>query len=131
MAAATFFDCAQEASQHSAIQEEQHEVAAAKEAYLAEEQQRFVLPATQQKAFLNTVMDVFQAACLQLEHDHAGLIDADKENSRVLNNRCANLCKALLAALLSGNAQCHHFAHCARAGWNGRLCNEKLPTLRR
>ena len=33
------------------------------------------------------IITVFQAACRHLELDHAALIEVDKENSRVLNNR--------------------------------------------
>lgn len=61
--------------------------ATAKAEYLAETEQRFVLPSAKQKDFCLTVEKVFETACQQLELDHKGLIDADKENSRVLNNR--------------------------------------------
>ena len=77
----------QAANRNSVAQEAVNEFALAREQYLAEVQQHFALPAIQQKNFLDIVMGVFQAACLQLEHDHAGLIHTDKENSRVLNNR--------------------------------------------
>ncbi len=61
--------------------------ATAKAEYLAEIEQRFVLPSAKQQDFCLTVARVFGTACQQLELDHKGLIDADKENSRVLNNR--------------------------------------------
>jgi len=65
-----------------------HDVfATAKAEYLAETEQRFVLPSAKQQDFCQTVARVFGTACQQLESDHKGLIDADKENSRVLNNR--------------------------------------------
>ena len=80
-------DCIQETSQPLVAENAQSDFTAAKAEYLAELQQHFVLPATQQKQFLDAVVGVFQAACIQLENDHTGLIDADKENSRVLNNR--------------------------------------------
>lgn len=46
-----------------------------------------MLPSAKQLDFCLTVARVFGTACQQLESDHKGLIDADKENSRVLNNR--------------------------------------------
>ncbi|KAL0026394.1 hypothetical protein WJX79_005678 [Trebouxia sp. C0005] len=61
--------------------------ATAKAEYLAETEQRFVLSSAKQQDFCLTVAKVFGTACQQLEVDHKGLIDADKENSRVLNNR--------------------------------------------
>jgi len=61
--------------------------ATAKAEYLAETEQRFVLPSAKQQDFCLTVARAFGTACQQLESDHKGLIDADKENSRVLNNR--------------------------------------------
>ena len=64
-----------------------HAFATAKAEYLAETEQRFVLPSAKQQDFCLTVARVFGTACQQLELDHKGLIDADKENSRVLNNR--------------------------------------------
>ena len=79
--------CVQDTCESAAAGNAQNELAAARAAYLAEAQQRFVLPAAQQQEFRQTVMYTFQAACQQLEHDHDGLIEADKENSRVLNNR--------------------------------------------
>ncbi|DBA81963.1 TPA: hypothetical protein ACH3X1_007672 [Trebouxia sp. C0004] len=62
-------------------------LATAKDEYLAESEQRFVLPSAKQQDFCLTVAKVFGTACQQLELDHKGLIDADKENARVLNNR--------------------------------------------
>ncbi len=77
----------QEAERLAAVTDAQNNYAAAKAAYLAEAEQRFMLPAAQQQVFLQTVTNVLKTACHQLEQDHKGLIDADKENSRVLNNR--------------------------------------------
>lgn len=61
--------------------------AAAKKTYLEEAQQHFKLPAAQQQELQQIIITVFQAACRHLELDHAALIEVDKENSRVLNNR--------------------------------------------
>lgn len=61
--------------------------AAAKETYLEQAQLRFTLPAAQQQELQQVITTVFQAACRQLEQDHEALIEVDKENSRVLNNR--------------------------------------------
>lgn len=61
--------------------------AAAKETYLEEAQRHFRLPAAHQQELQQIITSVFQAACRQLEQDHAALIEFDKENSRVLNNR--------------------------------------------
>ena len=60
---------------------------AAKESYLEQAQLRFKLPAAQQQELQQVITTVFQAACRQLEQDHEALIEVDKENSRVLNNR--------------------------------------------
>ena len=71
----------------AAVMNAKQAYAAAKEIYLEEAQQHFRLPAAQQQELQQIVTSVFQAACRQLEQDHAALIDVDKENSRVLNNR--------------------------------------------
>ena len=60
---------------------------AAKETYLEEAQRHFKLPAAHQQELQQMFITVFQAACRQLEQDHAALIEVDQENSRVLNNR--------------------------------------------
>lgn len=77
----------QEVDGSSAAKEAQTAFAAAKADYLAEVQQRFVLPSAQQQHMCQVVTGVFETAYQQLELDHKSLIDADKENSRVLNNR--------------------------------------------
>ena len=61
--------------------------AAAKETYLEEAQRHYKLPAAQQQELQHIMITVFRAACRQLEQDHAALIEVDKENSRILNNR--------------------------------------------
>lgn len=77
----------QAASNSGAVLDAKEAYAAAKQTYLEEAQQRFTLPAAQQHELQQVVTTVFQTACRQLEQDHAGLIEVDKENSRVLNNR--------------------------------------------
>lgn len=62
---------------------------AARASYTAELRRRFALPSSQQLAFRHSIYTLFDSACQQLERDHAALIDADRENSRVLNNRQA------------------------------------------
>ena len=81
----------QEADGSTAVKEAQIAFAAAKADYHAEVQQRFVLPSAQQQHMCQVVTSVFETAYQQLELDHKSLIDADKENSRVLNNRQALL----------------------------------------
>lgn len=62
---------------------------AAQASYTAELQQRFALASSQQLLFRQIMFTVYDSACQQLERDHAALLAADRENSRVLNNRQA------------------------------------------
>lgn len=71
----------------------------AKQTYLEEAKLRFNLPAAQQQELQVIVNAVFQAACRQLEHDHQGLLESDKENSRVLNNRQVLLLSACTGSM--------------------------------
>ena len=79
----------QAADDSAAVLEASKAFAAAKQMYMEEGQLRFTMPAAQQQELHQLILTVFQAACKQLEQDHAGLIEVDKENARVLNNRQA------------------------------------------
>lgn len=77
----------QAANDSAAVTEARKDFAAAKQTYLEEAKLRYQLPVPQQQELHHIICTVFQTACRQLEHDHEGLIESDKENSRVLNNR--------------------------------------------
>ena len=77
----------QAADDSAAVLEARKAFAVAKQMYMEEAQLRFTMPAAQQQELHQLILTVFQAACKQLEQDHAGLIEVDKENARVLNNR--------------------------------------------
>lgn len=79
----------QGADDSAAFMEARKAFAAAKQTYMEEAQLRFRMPDAQQQEVHQVILTVFQAACKQLEQDHAGLIEVDKENARVLNNRQA------------------------------------------
>ncbi|KAL3151997.1 hypothetical protein ABBQ32_001118 [Trebouxia sp. C0010 RCD-2024] len=80
-------DSAEGADDSAAFMEARKAFAAAKQTYMEEAQLRFRMPDAQQQEVHQVILTVFQAACKQLEQDHAGLIEVDKENARVLNNR--------------------------------------------
>ena len=93
----------------AAVTQARQDLTAAQETHTEEAKLRFELPAAQQQELQHIVSTVFQTACQQLERDHEGLIDSDKENSRVLNNR------QVLVHLL-GSASCATMEtrlHCA------------------
>lgn len=79
----------QGADDSAAVSEARKAFAAAKQTYMEEAQLRFRMPDAQQQELHQVILTAFQAACKQLEQDHAGLIEVDKENARVLNNRQA------------------------------------------
>ena len=79
----------QAADDSAAVIDARKACVAAKQTYMEEAQLRFKLPPAQQQELQQLILTVFQAACKQLEQDHAGLIEVDKENARVLNNRQA------------------------------------------
>lgn len=73
----------------------QHEAyQSAQATYTLELQQRFTVPDNQQLLCRQIMFTVYHTSCQQLERDHAALLAADRENSRILNNRQVPLASA-------------------------------------
>ena len=78
---------------------------------------------------------VYGSACQQLERDHAALLAADRENSRVLNNRQA---VSPLGTCSFTRQQTYYYAHlilpvnflhpCPTEAWHGCTLKQLLST---